>query len=42
MFYTADPDDILSGKITDVYFERTLRILKVKGNNPIVKAEFIA
>lgn len=42
MFHTADPRDILSGKITDVYFERTLRILKAKGINPIVKAEFIA
>jgi nicotinate phosphoribosyltransferase len=42
MFHTADPEDILSGKITDVYFDRTLRILKAKGINPIVKAEFIA
>lgn len=42
MFYTADPKDILDGKITDVYFERTLRILKAKGVNPVVKAEFFA
>lgn len=42
MFHTADTEDVLSGKITDVYFERTLRILKAKGINPIVKAEFIA
>lgn len=42
MFHTADPADILSGKITDVYFERTLKILKTKGINPVVKAEFIA
>jgi nicotinate phosphoribosyltransferase len=42
MFHTADPKDILDGKITDVYFERTLRILKAKGINPVVKAEFIA
>ncbi len=42
MFFTADPKDILDGKITDVYFERTLRILKAKGINPVVKAEFIA
>ncbi len=41
MFHTASPDDILSGKITDVYFERTLRILKAKGINPVVKAEFV-
>lgn len=31
MFHTASPADILEGKITDVYFERTLRILKEKG-----------
>lgn len=42
MFHTSDPKDILDGKITDVYFERTLRILKAKGINPVVKAEFIA
>jgi nicotinate phosphoribosyltransferase len=42
MFHTAGPDDILSGKITDIYFERTLRILQAKGINPVVKAEFIA
>ena len=42
MFHTADPQDILSGKITDVYFDRTVRILKEQGINPVVKAEFIA
>lgn len=42
MFFTADPKDILDGKITDVYFERTLKILKAKKINPLVKAEFIA
>ncbi|MFN3395958.1 MAG: nicotinate phosphoribosyltransferase [Thermodesulfovibrionales bacterium] len=42
MFHTADPRDIINGKITDVYFERTLRILKAKGINPVVRAEFIA
>jgi nicotinate phosphoribosyltransferase len=42
MFHTADPEDIIDGKITDVYFERTLKILKTKGINPLVKAEFIA
>ena len=41
MFHTADAADIIAGKITDVYFERTLRILKAKGINPFVKAEFI-
>ncbi len=42
MFHTADPEDVLRGKITDVYFDRTLRILRAKGINPVVKAEFIA
>jgi len=42
MFFTADPKDILDGRITDVYFERTLAILKAKGINPVVKAEIIA
>lgn len=42
MFHIANPEDIISGKITDVYFERTLKILKAKNVNPIVKAEFIA
>ncbi len=42
MFHTAEPKDILDGKITDVYFERTLKILKAKKINPVVKAEFIA
>jgi nicotinate phosphoribosyltransferase len=42
MFHTAEADDILKGKITDVYFERTLKILQAKGINPTVRAEFIA
>ncbi len=42
MFHTADPDDILKGRVTDVYFSRTLTILRAKGVNPSVKAEFIA
>src|SRR4030042_1193622 len=42
MFHTADPKDVIDGRITDVYFERTLKILKAKGINPVVKAEFIA
>jgi nicotinate phosphoribosyltransferase len=42
MFHTADTDEILSGKITDVYFERALKILQAKKINPVVKAEFIA
>jgi nicotinate phosphoribosyltransferase len=42
MFHTADPKDVLDGKITDVYFDRTIQILKAKGINPVVRAEFIA
>lgn len=39
MFHTADPDDIIEGKITGVYFERSLKILKAKRIKPVVKAE---
>lgn len=42
MFHTATPEDILSGSITDVYFQRSLRILEARGINPGVKAEIIA
>lgn len=42
MFHTADYKEVLEGKITDVYFERTLKILKAGKINPVVKAEFIA
>lgn len=42
MFHTAQARDILEGRITDVYFERTLRILKAKNVDKNVKAEFIA
>ncbi len=42
MFHTANPKDIIKGRITDVYFERTLKVLKAKGINPSVRAEFIA
>jgi nicotinate phosphoribosyltransferase len=41
MFFIADPKEIIAGKVTDVYFERALTILKAKKINPIVKAEFI-
>ncbi len=42
LFHTADPDDIKAGKITDVYFERTMQVLKAKGIKKRVRAEFIA
>ncbi len=40
--FTADFDDIKSGRVTDVYFERTMRILRAKGIDKRVRAEFIA
>jgi len=42
MFHIAGEKEILEGKITDVYFNRTLQILKEKDINPWVKAEFVA
>ena len=41
-FHTADPKDIKEGKITDVYFARTMEVLRAKGIDKWVKAEFIA
>lgn len=41
-FHVASARDILGGKVTDVYFERSLRVLKAKKLNPVVRAEFIA
>ena len=39
MFHLADPKDIKEGKITDVYFERTVEIIKTKGIDRRVAAE---
>jgi len=41
MFFVANLDDIKKGKVTDVYFERTLEILKKKNIDKWVRAEFI-
>lgn len=41
-FHTATDQEIQQGKITDVYFERTLQVLKAKGIRKHVRAEFIA
>ncbi|MDA8156862.1 MAG: nicotinate phosphoribosyltransferase [Actinomycetota bacterium] len=41
VFNIANDQDILSGLVTDVYFDRTVRILKAKKVNPVVKAELI-
>lgn len=42
MFHIADPEDIKAGKFTDVYFTRTMEVLKAKKIDKRVKAEFIA
>ncbi len=42
MLHVANFDDIKAGKVTDVYFKRTLEILQAKGIDKHVKAEFIA
>ena len=39
--HTALPEEILAGKVTDVYFERTRQILDAKGRRAHVVAEFI-
>ena len=41
-FLIATPDEILAGKTTDVYFERTIHILEAKNIHKRVKAEFTA
>lgn len=41
-FHGAEPEEIKEGKITDVYFLRTKKILEKKNINPVVKAEIIA
>jgi len=41
MFHTADPADIKAGLITDVYFLRTLEILRRKGIESAVTAEVL-
>jgi len=42
MFHVAGEKDILEGKVTDVYFNRTLQILESEQVNCKVKAEFVA
>ncbi|MBM3709607.1 MAG: nicotinate phosphoribosyltransferase [Actinobacteria bacterium] len=39
MFFSSKDEDIKSGKTTDIYFERTEKILKKRGINPIVVVE---
>lgn len=39
MFHIADGKDIKAGKVTDVYFQRTLEVLKAKGIDKHVRGE---
>lgn len=41
MFHRASDDDIKQGKVTDIYFVRTVEILKAKKLNKHVRAEFV-
>ena len=41
MLHTATPQQIKDGLVTDVYFERTKKILEARGINKEVRAEFI-
>jgi nicotinate phosphoribosyltransferase len=42
VFHIADPKDIKAGKYTDVYFTRTMEVLKAKKADKWARAEFIA
>ncbi len=42
MFHTADAEEIKEGKLTDIYFVRTMQVLKAKKIDKWVRAEFIA
>jgi nicotinate phosphoribosyltransferase len=41
LFHTATDEDIRSGQVTDVYFMRTLEILRRKGINKRVMTEVV-
>jgi nicotinate phosphoribosyltransferase len=38
-FHTASPEEIRSGRVTDVYFDRGRKVLEAEGENPDVVAE---
>lgn len=42
MLHTASPQQIRDGLVTDIYFDRTSRILTARGINKEVRAEFMA
>lgn len=39
---SATTEDVLQGRVTDVYFRRTREILEARDRNPPVRAEFVA
>ncbi|HEY4643974.1 MAG TPA: nicotinate phosphoribosyltransferase, partial [Bacteroidota bacterium] len=41
MFHRASDEDIKQGKVTDIYFVRTVEVLKAKKLNKHVRAEFV-
>ncbi|MDX1579771.1 MAG: nicotinate phosphoribosyltransferase, partial [Gemmatimonadota bacterium] len=41
-FHTVTDEEIRAGRATDVYFSRTREILERRGENPRVRAEFVA
>lgn len=41
-FFTSNFEDVRSGKVTDVYFERTLRVLEAKNIRKRVRMELMA
>ena len=40
-FHIATAQDILEGKVTDIYFHRAMEVLKAKGVHARVKAEIV-
>lgn len=41
-FHTVTDEEIRQGRVTDIYFPRTREILERRGENPRVRAEFVA
>ncbi len=41
-FHGLTAEDVLRGDVTDVYFPRTLEVLRQRGLDPVVRAEFVA
>jgi nicotinate phosphoribosyltransferase len=42
LLHTASKEDIMKGRVTDVYFERTEQILRARGLNRAVRVEIVA